>query len=178
MLSISTSQRPLKLELPMMARPRLRTIHIAAACIAMAMILLFQTSTITSEIFGNSALVAQVKRAIVIALPLLVLALATVGATGMGLAGRKPKGLAARKLGRMRVVAAIGLFILVPAALFLNWKAGHGELDAAFYLVQGIEIVAGLANLLLLGLNMRDGIRMGGGRRSSPPPLSAHGSAS
>jgi len=162
----------------MLARPRLRTIHVAAACIAMAMILLFQISTISSEILGDTAIVAQVKQAIVIALPLLVLSLATVGATGMGLAGRKPKGLAAHKLGRMRVVAAIGLLILVPAALFLNWKAGHGELDMTFYVVQLTEIVAGLANLLLLGLNMRDGIRMGGRRRSSPPSLSAHGSAS
>ena len=60
----------------------------------------------------------------------------------------------------MRIIAANGLLVLAPSALFLAWKAGSGEFDAAFIVVQAIELVAGSANLALMGLNIRDGLRM------------------
>jgi hypothetical protein len=31
-----------------------------------------------------------------------------------------------------------------------------------FYLVQGLELLAGAVNLALMGLNMRDGLKMSG----------------
>ena len=60
----------------------------------------------------------------------------------------------------MRLIAANGILILVPSVLFLAWKAGHGEFDAAFIAVQSVEFVAGSANLVLMGLNIRDGLRL------------------
>jgi hypothetical protein len=60
------------------------------------------------------------------------------------------------------LIAANGLLILIPAALFLASKARHGEFDTAFYSVQAIELIAGAANIMLLALNMRDGLRMTG----------------
>ena len=77
--------------------------------------------------------------------------------------GRKRKdALTKAKKTRMPVIALNGLLILVPAAWFLASKAAAGEFDNTFYAVQAIELVAGAANLTMMGLNIRDGLRMTG----------------
>ena len=52
------------------------------------------------------------------------------------------------------------LRLQVETKLFLAWKAANGELDGSFYAIQGLELIAGAANITLLGLNMRDGLRL------------------
>ena len=42
-------------------------------------------------------------------------------------------------------------------AFFLNSRAAAGQFDSVFYIVQSIELIAGAANLTLLGLSMKDG---------------------
>jgi hypothetical protein len=69
----------------------------------------------------------------------------------------------------MPVIAGNGLLILVPAALVLDRWAAAGAFDARFYIVQAVELLAGGTNLTLIGLNMRDGLRLSGRRRPSPP---------
>mgnify|MGYP005633100445 FL=1 len=32
--------------------------------------------------------------------------------------------------------------------------------DTRFYLVQGLELLAGIINLVLMGMNMREGLRL------------------
>jgi hypothetical protein len=66
------------------------------------------------------------------------------------------------KIKRMPLIAANGLVVLIPAALFLAFKARAAEFDTVFYAVQALELVAGAANITLLGLNLRDGLRMKG----------------
>jgi len=61
-----------------------------------------------------------------------------------------------------RWTPANGLLVLIPSALFLASKAREGELDATFYSVKALELVAGAVNLTLLGRNMRDGFMMTG----------------
>ena len=61
------------------------------------------------------------------------------------MAGPSPKGVLATKLKRMRLIAGNGILVLVPAVLFLAWKAGQGEFDAAFVVVQIVEFAAGSA---------------------------------
>jgi hypothetical protein len=153
-------------------RNLIRALHAAAGSIALLAILSFQTATLTSEVLGDASLITSVKSAIATGLFVLVPALAATGGSGFALTGPRPKGLAAKKLGRMKIVAANGLLVLVPAALFLAWKAGHGAFDLAFWTVQAAEIAAGLVNLVLLGLNMRDGLRMTGRLgRGKPRPV-------
>ena len=60
----------------------------------------------------------------------------------------------------MPFIAANGLLILLPAAIFLDHWATAGTFDTKFYIVQGVELAAGAINLTLMGLNMRDGLRM------------------
>ena len=57
---------------------------------------------------------------------------------------------------------AAGLLVLVPCALVLNRWAAAGAFDAMFYAVQALELVAGAVNLTLMGLNIRDGLRISG----------------
>ncbi|CRI66833.1 conserved exported hypothetical protein [Thiocapsa sp. KS1] len=73
-----------------------------------------------------------------------------------------------RKRRRMAFIAANGLLVLVPSALFLSFKAQAGEFDGAFFGVQALELIAGAVNLVLLGLNLRDGRRLGSIPRNRP----------
>src|SRR5258708_18910160 len=90
---------------PMELRNAIRVIHPLAGIIAFAVILLFQLGTLGAELFGDAAAVAQVKADIVAGLFILAPALALAGATGVFLAGANPMGLAAKKLGRMKIIA-------------------------------------------------------------------------
>ena len=101
---------------------------------------------------------------------LLVPALATAGASGVSLAGKWRGPAVELKKKRMMLAATNGILILVPSAVLLaSWSAA-GRFDGWFVAVQALELAAGAANLVLLGLNMRDGLRM---RRSRM----AHGKA-
>ena len=88
----------------------------------------------------------------------------TAGASGFSLGGKSKAALVAAKRRRMPVIALNGLLILVPCAVFLAGRAGTGTFDAVFYAVQAIELIAGALNLVLMGLNIRDGLRLSGRR--------------
>jgi hypothetical protein len=66
----------------------------------------------------------------------------------------------------MPIIAANGIFILIPAALYLATLASRGEFGTVFYAVQAIELLAGAVNLTLMALNIRDGFRLTADRRA------------
>jgi hypothetical protein len=92
----------------------------------------------------------------------LIPALAAAGASGFALAKGRRAGLIGAKAKRMPIIAANGILVLIPSALYLASKARAGEFDAGFYVVQALELVAGATNIALLALNMRDGLKMAG----------------
>ena len=139
-----------------------KLIHPIAGAVALLTIASFWLSTALSELGGSREAVVAVKTAIPWGFLLLIPALAAAGGTGFSLAGGRKAGLVSAKLKRMPLIAANGLLILIPSALFLCAKARAGEFDSAFYSIQAIELVAGAANIWLLGLNMRDGFLMTG----------------
>jgi hypothetical protein len=141
-------------------RKVLRILHILGGIIAFITILTFLLSSARVEFFGNAISIAHVKVRIAYALLLLVPAIAIAGATGFSLSGPNPKGLAAKKASRMKIIAGNGILVLVPAALFLAWKAVAHEIDTTFMIVQSIEYLAGIINLGLIGMNIRDGVLM------------------
>ena len=97
----------------------------------------------------------------------LIPAMVIVGGSGISLAqGRDDSGVLEKKK-RMPLIALNGLLVLLPAAVFLAIKARAGELDTIFYIIQGLELIAGAANLTLMGLSMRDGLRLTGRIASS-----------
>lgn len=144
-----------------------RIIHPLAGLIAILTIATFWLSTVVSELFGSEATVTAVKTAIPWGFILLIPALAATGGSGFFLSRGQRKGLVGTKLKRMPFIAANGLLVLIPAALFLASKARAGEFDAGFYTVQVLELIAGAINITLLGLSMRDGMSLTKWRRRS-----------
>lgn len=144
-----------------------KLVHAVAGAIALATISLFWLSTIAVELSGWPAGVIAVKTTIPYGFILLIPALMATGGSGSFLARGRTSRLVDAKRTRMKIVAANGLLLLVPAALFLSFKASRGEFDSVFTLVQIVELVAGAANILLLSRNMRDGLRLSGKARSA-----------
>lgn len=140
----------------------LRALHPIAGAVALVTILTFWLATVVTEVSGATAAIVAVKTAIPWGFIVLIPALALAGGSGFRLARGGRSGLVGAKRRRMPWIAANGVVILIPSALFLAMKAQLGVFDTAFYAVQGLELVAGLVNITLLGLNMRDGLRMAG----------------
>ncbi|KXX64238.1 hypothetical protein [Marichromatium gracile] len=143
-------------------------IHPIAGALALLTILGFWLATVIVETLGAPAAIVAVKTAIPWGLLVLIPALAAVGGSGFALARDRQGALVAAKRRRMPIIAANGLLVLVPCAFFLAAKAGAGELDGVFYAVQGLELVAGAVNATLLGLSLRDGLRLSGRLRGQP----------
>ena len=138
-------------------------IHPVAAVIATLCIAAFLTSTILVELFGSHESIAMVKNLIVMpGLFILVPAIAITGGTGFALSKNRKGRLIGNKQKRMRFIGANGLLVLLPAAIVLDQWASSGSFDTKFYIVQGLELLAGATNLLLMSLNMRDGLTMAG----------------
>lgn len=152
--------------------------HLVAGMLAPLCIATFFLSTVVVELFGSHATVAQLKSLIVTpGLWILIPAIAIAGGSGMFLARSRKGRLVETKKKRMPFIAANGLLVLVPCAIFLNRWAAAGAFDTAFYLVQAIELIAGAINLALMGLNARDGLRMAGRFTAPRTPLTAPASS-
>ncbi len=143
-------------------------IHIIAAIVATLCIATFFISTITIELFGSEESISRLKKLIVSpGLFILIPAMALVGGSGFSITKNRKGQLINHKKTRMKFIAANGLLVLTPCAIFLSQWAGTGTFDTKFYIVQGIELLAGLINLFLMTLNMRDGLRLTGKVRSN-----------
>jgi hypothetical protein len=140
----------------------IKIIHPVAGALAILTIVTFWLSTALTELFASQATVAMVKTLIPWGFLFLIPALAAAGGSGFALAKGRRTGLIGAKFKRMPLIAANGILILIPAALFLASKARAAEFDAGFYAVQALELAAGAANITLLSLNMRDGLKLKG----------------
>lgn len=143
----------------------IRRLHPIAGAIALLMILSFWLSTLVSEVFGSPAKIAMVKSLIPYGFLILIPALAAAGLSGARFEKAWKGPVAARKQKRMAVIAANGILVLVPSAMFLASKAKAGSFYTAFYAVQLVEVLAGAVKITLLDLNMRDGLRLTEKRR-------------
>ena len=139
-----------------------RIVHPLAGLLALVTIGLFWTSTVTVELLGTTPQLVAVKGAIPWGFLVLIPALIVTGGSGSWLARGRRGGLLSAKQRRMKVIAANGLLVLVPSALWLAASAAQGRFDGLFVAVQALELVAGALNITLLSLNLRDGLRMTG----------------
>ena len=145
-----------------------KIIHPMAGILALLTIATFWLSTAVAELFGSQAAVIAVKTAIPWGFLLLIPALTAAGGSGFVLSKGWRVGLFGTKLKRMPIIAANGILVLIPSALFLASKARAAEFDTSFYAVQALELAAGAVNITLLGLNLRDGLTMKGWLRRQP----------
>ena len=146
----------------------IKIIHPVAGALAIFTIATFWLSTALAELFASEATLVAVKTAIPWGFLVLIPALAAAGGSGFSLAKGRRAGLVGAKVRRMPLIAANGILVLIPSALFLASRAIAAEFDAVFYVVQALELAAGALNLALLSLNMRDGLKMKGRLRRRP----------
>ena len=140
-----------------------RKIHVAVSLIATLCIASFFTSTLIAELFGSEDQIAMIKSLILMpGLLILIPAMAAIGGTGFALSKKRKDPLVDSKKKRMPFIAANGILVLIPCAIFLEQWASAGAFDTKFYIVQSIELLAGITNLSLMGLNIRDGLRLRG----------------
>jgi hypothetical protein len=135
-------------------------IHAAAGALALLLILSFWTATVISELSQDLGTITAVKAWMLNGVFLLIPVMAIAGGSGLSLGKGWKSAVVARKRVRMKIVAANGLLVLVPSAVFLAAKAEAGAFDWTFAGVQGVELLAGAVNMTLLALNMRDGLAM------------------
>lgn len=137
-----------------------RKVHAGAASLALLFIATFWTSTVVAELFLSITAVTLVKQGIAYALLGFIPVIAITGASGFSMGGKSTYPPIVAKRRRMAFIAGIGLLVLVPAAIFLSVRAQAGSFDSIFYSVQVLELGAGAVNLVLIGLNFRDGLRL------------------
>ncbi|MGO2135111.1 hypothetical protein [Marinobacter sp.] len=135
-------------------------IHASAGILATLTIATFWSSTLISELFLSATSVIWVKQQIVLGMFVLIPLLMITGGSGFSLGRKSTLLLVQHKRRRMPIIALNGLLILLPCALFLSWKAQQVEMGGWFYTVQVLELTAGAINLLLMGRNARDGMRL------------------
>ena len=144
-----------------MTKSTLKNIHKLAAICAFIFIATFQISTVISDIFATPAQIAYVKRVILMFVPVLMLSMIATGLTANKLYPGILKGQFKIKQIRLKIAAANGVLILLPAAIVLARWSELGEFGVLYWTVQALEIIVGLINITMIGLNIRDGIRLG-----------------
>jgi hypothetical protein len=146
-------------------------VHAISALTSVVIIATFFLATVIVELFGPPEVVARVKN-LILAPGILVLvpAIAATGGSGFALSQSGRGGLVDAKKRRMPFIAGNGLLILIPCAIFLDRWASQGIFDTRFHLVQAVELLAGGTNLVLMGLNIRDGLRLTGRLSPNQPP--------
>ena len=146
-----------------------KRVHLIAGILAPLCLVSFFLSTLVVELFGSHATVAQLKALIVTpGLWIMIPAIAATGGSGPFLSKSRKGRLVDAKKKRMPFIAANGLLVLVPCAIVLDRWAAAGSFDTSFYAVQAVELIAGATNFVLMGLNVRDGLRMAGCLRAMP----------
>lgn len=140
-----------------------QVVHRIGAIIATLCIGTFFISTIVVELLGSSTAIVTVKDLIVMpGLFILVPAIAVTGATGFAFATQRKGKAIDNKKKRMPFIGVNGILILLPAAIYLDHLATNENFGLSFYLVQGLELIAGGTNLTLMSLNIYDGLKLSG----------------
>ncbi|PWK65745.1 hypothetical protein [Aminobacter sp. AP02] len=135
-------------------------IHAAAGAVALIAVVCFWLATVTAELSGHAGAIAAVKAAVLAGMAVLVPAMVVAGASGFSLGKGWKSPVVQKKKRRMRFIAANGILVLLPSAHLLAGWAEAGRFDAAFFVVQALELAAGAVNITLLSLNMRDGLAL------------------
>ncbi|WP_290700838.1 hypothetical protein [Amphritea sp.] len=135
-------------------------LHRIAGVFAFLIILSFFSSTLITELMGDQAMILTVKTVISYGVWILIPLMMITGISGIKMAPKANAGPIGNKKKRMPFIALNGLLILLPCAIYLQHLASSGSFDTTFYTVQAAELIAGFINLVLMSLNIRDGIRV------------------
>ncbi len=144
-----------------MKRKTLVKVHIIATVVAMTTIATFFISSLVAEINGSETVIKNVKKAILYALPVMLVAMPALGVTGNKLCGKSQNPIVLAKRNRMRLVLVNGVG-LISLACFLYYRSHYQTIDAIFFVAQVAEFALGLTNMALIGLKIKSGFQLSG----------------
>ena len=128
---------------------KLKLFHHTSSILVLLMIICFEISSLSSEFLGDYTLIANVKKAILYSLPLLMIFMIIAAVSAKKLALLYTNNPYAQiKVKRMKLMGMNGLVFLMPLAILLNYFAQNSIIDTTFYLLQCLEIICGLFNIL------------------------------
>ena len=137
-------------------------IHAVSGVLALTLLAASFLASVTVEVLQQLPAIVYVKRLIMYGTALLIPVLGFSGITGLAVRGQRRERLMQTKQRRLLVSAGMSLLILAPCAVTLYGLAARGQLHGLFYALQGLEFAVEGLTLLLLSLNMRDGLRLTG----------------
>lgn len=139
----------------------IKIIHGIVANVVILIVIVFWGSTVISELLLDQQAIKMVKQSIVYyGLPFMVVAMMITGMTGF-LLGKESNYLPIlNKKKRMPFIIFNGLFVMVPLAIYLNYKAANNVFDTWFFVVQVVELLMGIIQLSLLSKNFMEGIKL------------------
>ena len=140
-------------------RKIIKCIHPVAGVLGFCIILSFWISTVLSELFSSPNQILHVKNYILSMMWILIPMMIIVGTSGFKLGGTSTNNYVLAKRKRMPLIGLNGILVLLPCALFLQQKASLGLFDKSFMFMQGVELLAGGLNIMLMALSIRDGLR-------------------
>ena len=119
---------------------------------------IFFSSTIIIEVFFNVEEILILRKLIIFrGLFILIPSMMILAISGKILSKKFVKNDAInKKQKRMPIIAFNGLLILIPSAIFLYNSSIYLKFDTTFYIVQSLELIAGLINIFLMYMNFKD----------------------
>ncbi len=144
-----------------MKRKIIVRIHIVATVVATVTIATFFLFSLAAEVKGEETFIKKVKQGILYSLPLLIVAMPILKITGNKLAGKSQNAIVLAKQKRMKFVLLNGIALL-SLACFLYYRSRYQTIDGVFIMAQVAELLLGLANLVLIGLNTKGGFQLSG----------------
>lgn len=144
-----------------MKRKTLVQLHIIATIIAALTISTFFTISIYAEIDGDLEVIKQVKSFIVMAMPIMVVAMPILNITGNKLSGKSQNPTILLKKKRMKWVMLNGICLLTLAIL-LYYISHFQTINTTFFVLQIVELILGFTNLTLILLNAKSGFQLSG----------------
>lgn len=142
-----------------MKQKTLIRIHIITTAIALTTISSFFSFSLIAEIIGENLFIKKVKTGILYCLPILVFTMPLLGITGKKLAKKSKSNIITKKMARMKLIVINGI-LLIFIAIYLYYKAIYDYIDDTFFYFQILELVLGLFNLILIGLNIKSGRKL------------------
>jgi len=156
-----------------MKRKTLVKIHIIATAIAALTIATFFISSLAAEINGSETRIRDVKRAILYALPVMLIAMPALGITGNKLAGKSQNPIVVAKRKRMKFVFLNGMG-LITLACFLYYRSHYQTIDNTFLVARVAELALGMTNLIFIALNIKSGFQLSGRLKKKKPIRSSY----
>ena len=146
--------------------------HAVAGVLGFLLIVTFTISTGISEAFGSHETIATVKTWVFRGMFVLVAALLAAGGSGVSLLGKRTDTLALTKQKRGPIAFMTTLLVLLPCSYVLSRLASAGSIDGWFYVLEPLELAASTVVIVMVGLNIRDGLaltgRIGSGAVKTP----------